>query len=277
MHVAFERRFRIFTVHRERLVWDTRFLPPSVRLSSDRFYVLLEGRLDLFDDETRTYERPTAFRVRARDDSPEGTRVDHRGSGDVFRILEMHVTPTQPETRADREQWTPLDVPLEVLTECDAYERAARAGTLTTTQRDALLDRFVEIGWLSADARASLVHDEPPRTLRTWRAIAALFGDLRVSPALVELADAAEVSLRQAERDFTDLFATFASDTAGWRAMTRRFRLALAVLMLSAETSTVTNVARQVGYSRPEAMTTAFRAEGLPTPREVQRRLRDEH
>lgn len=273
MHVAFERRFRIFTVHRERLVWDTRVLSPSVRLSKDRFYVLLEGRLELFGAQTRVYEQPCAFRVHARDDTPEQGRIDLRASGDVFRILELHVTGLQND--AVEEQWTALDVPAAVLAECDAYERSARAGTQTSAQRDALLDRFVELGWLSADARASIVIEEPPRMQRTWRAITALFGDLRVSPALVELADAAEVSLRQAERDFVELFSTFASDAAGWRAMTRRFRLALAVLMLSAETSTVTNVAKQVGYARPEAMTTAFRAEGLPSPREVQRRLRE--
>ncbi len=273
MHVAFERRFRIFTVHRERLVWDTRVLSPSVRLSKDRFYVLLEGRLELFGADERVYERPCAFRVHARDDAPKESRIDLRASGDVFRILELQGT--GPENDTLEEQWTVLDVPAAFLAECDAYERAARAGALTSDRRDALLDRFVELGWLSADARASIVVDEPPRTLRTWRAITALFGDLRVSPALVELADAAEVSLRQAERDFVELFSTFASDAAGWRAMTRRFRLALAVLMLSAESSTVTNVAKQVGYARPEAMATAFRAEGLPTPREVQRRLRE--
>jgi AraC-like DNA-binding protein len=274
VHVAFERRFRIFTVHREGLVWDTRWLPPSLRLSSDRYYVLLEGKLEIFGAGRRVFHAPQAFQVQGCDEPPPHGRVDIRASGPVFRILELR--DKHPRQDTQREAWTPLEVPRALLDDCDAYEVAARRGHVPAEVRDALLDRFVSVAWLTPEARGSIVPEEPLRMLRTWSAMTEMFRDLRVSPALVELADHAEVSLRQAERDFTEVFETFASDSAGWRTITRRFRLALAVLMLSAESSTVTNVAKQVGYSAPEAMTTAFRAAGLPSPRELQRRLRSD-
>jgi transcriptional regulator GlxA family with amidase domain len=56
--------------------------------------------------------------------------------------------------------------------------------------------------------------------------------------------------------------------------VSRRLRLKMAVIMLSAKDATVAEVARVVGYGSADAMARAFRDAELPAPSEVREALR---
>ncbi len=122
---------------------------------------------------------------------------------------------------------------------------------------------------------ASIVEEEPAHIARTWNAFAPIFRDFTLSPALSDMADRATRSLRQVDRDFDELLETFRLVGDGWRNTIQRFRLSMSILMLSAPPATVAGVARAVGYARPEAMTSAFRAAGLPSPSAVREFLQN--
>ncbi|MBL8744622.1 MAG: helix-turn-helix transcriptional regulator [Myxococcales bacterium] len=91
-------------------------------------------------------------------------------------------------------------------------------------------------------------------------------------PSLDELALASGLSLRQLARDVDALTGSVGLG-GGWRALTRRMRLKLAVLCLSAEGATIAQVAKAAGYSSHDAMGRAFRDAGLPSPSEVRAAL----
>jgi AraC-like DNA-binding protein len=285
LHVGLERRFWIVAICRRGIVWDTRVLPPWATSlqehSNGRYYVLLEGRFEFFGASPGVIEAPCAVRTSANIfDGVGGAGPIHlRVTGEPLRMLVLHVLPAPgaaPATEPPSE-WTRIDVPADVLARSDAFELEARlvgCGPGLDRRRRALLERFCEIGWLSAEVLAAVVEEEPAHIARTWNAIMPLFRDLSLSPALSGVADRATRSLRQVDRNFDELLETFHLVGDGWRSTVQRFRLTMAILMLSAEPATVASVARSVGYARPEAMTSAFRAAGLPSPRAVRELLR---
>jgi AraC-like DNA-binding protein len=280
LHVSLERRFWIVTTCRRGVVWDTRILPPWPNSlheqPRERYYVLLEGRFELFGASPGVLEAPCALRASAGVfEGVGGERPIHiRASGEPLRIFALHVLPlpgAAPATEPPAE-WARLDVPADVLARCDAFELEARlvgCGPDLDRRRRALLERLREIGWLSAETLASIVEEEPAHLARTWNAFAPIFRDFTLSPALSDVADRATRSLRQVDRNFDELLETFHLVGGGFRNSIQRLRLSMAILMLSAEPATIARVARAVGYARPEAMTSAFRAAGLPSPSAV--------
>jgi AraC-like DNA-binding protein len=271
LHVSLERQFWISAMWREGVVWDTRILPPWSTSSHERYYVLLEGRLELFGDRSVVLDAPCAIRATASVfEGFEGRRpIGLRASGAPLRVFELLLPRASSEVQPP--EWSLLDVPPDVIARCDAFELESRhsgCGPALERRRAALLERFREIGWLSGEAIASIA-EEPPHIARTWNAFAPVFRDFTLSPALIDVAERAMVSVRQLDRNFGELFERFRIAGDGWREAMHRFRLGMAVLMLSAEPATVAGVARAVGYARPDAMAAAFRAAGLPAPSSV--------
>jgi AraC-like DNA-binding protein len=279
LYVGLERRFWMVTIHRRGVIWDTRILPPwpnSLHEQSHRrYYVLLEGRLEFYGALPGVLEAPCAFRATAEafEGAGDARRIQLRSSGEPLRVFALHVLPINGERVTEPSNgWERLEVPEDVVARCDAFELEARlqgCGPGLDRRRRALLERLHDVGWLSAETLGSIVDEEPVHLRRTWDAFAPIFRDLTLSPALSELAERATRSLRQFDRNFDELLQTFHLVGGGFRNTIQRFRLSMAILMLSAEPATVASVARAVGYARPEAMTSAFRAAGLPAPSTV--------
>jgi AraC-like DNA-binding protein len=276
--VGLERQFWLVTIFRRGVIWDTRILPPwpnSLHEQSHRrYYVLLGGRIEFFGALPGVLDAPCAFRATAGafEGAGDARPIQLRSSGEPLRVFALHVLPTDGSPAETAPDWERLEVPDDVIARCDAYELEARlegCSPTLDTRRRVLLERFHEVGWLSAEAIASIVDEEPANIARTWNAFAPIFRDFTLSPALSELAERATRSLRQFDRNFDELLQTFHLIGGGFRNTIQRFRLSMAILMLSAEPATVASVARAVGYARPEAMTSAFRAAGLPAPSAV--------
>jgi AraC-like DNA-binding protein len=278
LHLSLERQFWITAMCREGVVWDTRILPPWPTSSHERYYVLLEGRVELFGPTRVVLDRPCAFRATASVfEGYENRRpIGFRASGEPIRVLEL-LLPSGGEPGGRPPEWSLVDAPSDLIARCDAFELESRlsgCGPALARRRRELLERFVEIGWLSEEAVASIVEEEAPHIARTWGAFVPVFRDFTLSPALVDVAERAMLSVRQLDRNFGELFERFRIAGESWRTAMHRFRLGMAVLLLSAEPATVAAVAKSVGYARPEAMTAAFRAAGMPAPSAIRELVR---
>ena len=65
------------------------------------------------------------------------------------------------------------------------------------------------------------------------------------------------------------VLATFRLAPMKWRGVTKRFRLRIAILLVSNPELAIGEVAAVAGYSSAEALTHAFYAEGLPAPTDL--------
>jgi len=94
------------------------------------------------------------------------------------------------------------------------------------------------------------------------------------SPTLQELSTGSGISVRQLARDVEQFLGRTNHGGAGWRETTRRFRLKLAIVGLSAADVSIAEVAQAAGYGGTVAMARAFQDAGLPAPTTVREALR---
>lgn len=116
---------------------------------------------------------------------------------------------------------------------------------------------------------APLVVAEDPALLRLWQCVAPAYDCQATSTTIDDVAVASGRSSRQARRDLKRLVREFDLFGGDFRKVTHLLRLRTAVLLLSAPTATVTDVAARVGYSGTVAMARAFRDARLPAPSEL--------
>lgn len=266
--VALAPRVGIVAIDRRGLVFDTRFVPGDAAPPRPMtiVYTVLEGTLAI--DDGNVYAAPAVFAIAEADlEGALGQRKNtHRTLGERYVAVEIHL-------RTEDITWPPR-TPLGA-----SFFRACR--------------RVVEDGGESDDA----LHETASEALDVLRehgvvgaevviertvgsnAVSRVWGAIR--PALERLAALAPMkalgaaSPRQTKRDVDLLSSSYPVVHGGWREMVQRYRLKLAVLFLSAESTTVAIVAREVGYGSADAMGRAFRDAGLPSPSEVQRRIRE--
>ena len=134
--------------------------------------------------------------------------------------------------------------------------------------------------------QAGVVHDEvldtlsdaPDASMRAlWPSVRSAFHLLDPSASIKTLAVGSGLSLRHTARMLAEMKRGLLTPPGGWRETIRALRAKLAVVLLSDGTLSIADVARAVGYQQAEAMTNAFRRDGLPPPREVRRRLLATH
>jgi transcriptional regulator GlxA family with amidase domain len=109
---------------------------------------------------------------------------------------------------------------------------------------------------------------------RLWRGVRPFAERLDVAVTLDQLGELANTSRRQVDRYVHAFFEEVPLVGGGFRAAALHLRLKLAVLFLSAEGVTATEVAVEMGYGSIDAMGRAFRDAGLPSPSAVQASLR---
>lgn len=81
------------------------------------------------------------------------------------------------------------------------------------------------------------------------------------------------VSDRQFQRGFEEFCVRYEINARGWRDVRNRWRVQNAALLLSRRSLTVAEVAREVGYASPNALSRAFSLAGFPPPAILRQRM----
>lgn len=125
---------------------------------------------------------------------------------------------------------------------------------------------------------------ESVRLDETWRgptarderiasAIAAQLEMLATKASATEVGELATLSPRQLQRVLKEFSATYGVNAGNWRDMRNRWRLQIAVVLLSVPDLSVADIAKDVGYATATALARAFAAVGYPSPLEVRATL----
>lgn len=108
-----------------------------------------------------------------------------------------------------------------------------------------------------------------PEYLALSRAIDRRLSDLAAEPMQIELQDELGIAERTLRRITTEMFQRYGFVDSKWVDARTRRRLTTAVAFLSHPNTTVTQVARAVGYHSPQAMSRAFARAGYPPPAQI--------
>jgi AraC-like DNA-binding protein len=265
-------------VVRRGLLLDTRFVTAyrGPARPGHCIYLLARGRVEL-DDGTSTSVRvgPSAWTLSAEElEGADGRRVlNFRNAGDPFVACEVHVRSEELLVHSARSAQT-------MILDDDVWLRVERLAAMPTAATDdaveaeifSLIDGLRRSGVLHARA-AERARSRVPLE-RLWRGVRPLAERLDVAATLDQLGELASTSRRQLDRYVHAFFEQVPLVGGGFRSATLHLRLKLAVLFLSAEGVTATEVAAQMGYGSIDAMGRAFRDAGLPSPSVVQSSLR---
>jgi AraC-like DNA-binding protein len=267
--VLFERRYWAYIVDREGLTYDTRFVAGAPGRSSNTvIYLLLQGTFEVLEPVAMRFEGPAAFLLDEEQlEGADGRRSFlFRASGSPFVAVDLRL-------RDGDMSCHPAKKPALFELDARAWEAARRVGNLhaTTPGSEAILaadlfDELARSGIVPPDIARRDVDVDDDRFMRLWSALAPMVGRFYGMPTLQEVARGSRMSLRQTARQMTEFFDAFHFIGTGWRDATRRWRLKLAALGLSAEDTSVGEVARVAGYGSSEAMARAFRDAGMLAP-----------
>lgn len=254
-------------VRRTGLVYDGAFAPATRAPSKGRiaFHILLNGT---FATSTGlAWAGPTLIRLEEEilEGADGGRAYTVRTTGDPHVLLAVHV---------DRRLIVPRTMTRGPVAE-PLSERLYRAAIAVdrlgeSDDRRTVEGRYQEV-WaaLEADGWVSPVPETGPAltTLeRIWAALARFTDRMDSGGSIQAFADLVDVSPRHANRLLRLFTDAYGLPNEPWRELTRRWRLKLATLLLSAPELSVQVVARRVGYSNAEALANALAAEGLPPP-----------
>ncbi len=257
-------------VDRSGLVFDSRFAPESEGLEDVAVQLVLSGRVEVLGPAARTLDGPFAWI--AREGAMEGRHAERafaiRSTGAPFRALDLRVGPSAWTKRAPSDFETiPLAATTRGALEAIFAALDAPSGDVMVVLR-ALLDDLAQQGFVARGLGSSAFPFE-----RLWPALAPFAEGFRALPTLQEVAALAGRSLRQVSRDVAELSRANGMGQ-GFRETTKRLRLKLAAVALSAEDVAIVDVAKSVGYGSVDAMARAFRDAGLPAPSEIRARVR---
>lgn len=258
-------------VERSGLTFDSRFTPeiPAAGRSTV-LHIVSRGSLQLIGGSTATHHGPIA--LLASEASVEGPFARRtlalRSSGQPFVGLDLRI-----ESSLMLREPSPIGTLLEIDSELATAVSALAYGQLDVATS---AHRFGIVRELLAERGLVRRSEREQRRLapsKVWKALRPMAEHFYSLPTLDEVALASGRSLRQVARDLGALSGAIGLG-GGWREVTRRMRLKLAVLALSAEVTSVSAVARSVGYTTADAMTRAFRDAGLPAPCDVRAAIR---
>ncbi|MBS2015371.1 MAG: hypothetical protein JST00_20960 [Deltaproteobacteria bacterium] len=279
--IAFERRFRIFAINRRGLVFDTKFAP-AVPGSTDGVivYLLLEGELAWSDGQR--LKGPALFLMRERDfegDAGGGRGRTFRSWGEPYRTVELRLAPADCAlTLGAAPPVIPLDGPDDPIVAAGRlYLHASHAKKGRTLVADLAADylrRLREREILSVDLAATITHDEGLRGA-LWEALRPSIEAFGAAAKQDDVVSRVGWGARRVQRELIRMVVAHGVDwLGGWRQVTLRYRVRVAVMLLSNPALSVGDIAEALGYTSVEALAHAFEASGLPPATEVRRALR---
>ncbi|MEZ4398815.1 MAG: AraC family transcriptional regulator [Kofleriaceae bacterium] len=266
-----DRQLRIHVVDKRGLTFDSRFAPPSpVTRAIVNVYLLLDGAMQVDGgpavtapalwilDETEL-ERPTPAARRFR---VTGLTIDLRVPRHVVRGPIGVALPPRPLPSA-------LAASAAALA---ALAGQPGAGAASIEPVLGFLAALAEAGVVDGEVPIRRVED--PGLTRLWQAVTPAYDAYATAVTIDQVAAASGRSSRQVRRELKALACEFDLFGGNFRHITRITRLRAAVLLLSAPTATVAEVADRVGYGSAVAMARAFRDADMPTPSDVRGHLR---
>ncbi|MFO0742430.1 MAG: hypothetical protein U0270_41535 [Labilithrix sp.] len=279
--VAFERRFRIYTINRRGLRFDTRFSPATAgSMDGVIVYLLLEGTMRW--DDGLELVGPALLVMRERDfEGAEGMRTrGFRSWGEPFQTVELRIPAHECAVRLDGPaRVVPLDGDDDpVLAAGRLYLHASHA-----TKGQTRAAELAEVYLRGLQARGIIVQDLAS-TMTLDEGLRGLLWDA-LRPAIESFGGAKQEVVvsrvgwngRRVQRELTRMAVALGVGWIGsWRDVALRYRVRFAALLLSNATLSVGEIAEAVGYSSVEALAHAFEACGLPPATEVRRLLAGE-
>jgi AraC-like DNA-binding protein len=161
---------------------------------------------------------------------------------------------------------------------CDlARARGLADRMLSAPQLDVLRDAFdffrgagLPLGDLAADRLEGM-----PSVLdqRLARAMEAQLENLSTRATTLHLEADSKISPRHLQRLIHQFNARYGINAGNWRDTRNRWRLQIAVALLSVKELTVQEIAVQVGYADAPALARGFANAGFPPPSEIRRQL----
>jgi AraC-like DNA-binding protein len=276
-HIGVQSEYILYTISHTGMVYDSRWAPTAQTPPTDRtvLYFVLDGA-HLFASESAPCATPSLWSLGLDDvEGALGKRaVDFRIERAPYLALGLHTSRPLPQ-HAGRASSPPrqLTVDARTLQAARAYATTALAGAshdVCARQAAALLAHLVDEGLL---LHTRVDDDTSSVVTRVWSALKLFYDRAYASPSLAELAEAVRLSARQADRLVQQWTREMGVPPEGFRRFSRRWRLKLALMLLSSPDYTITEVARIVGYGRVGGLTNAFAAEGLPSPLRVRELL----
>lgn len=270
--LCFDRRMRLHVMTKERLLFDSRYAPPSPAARDVvTVYLVADGTMAT---PAGTWSEPTAWILAEtelervipgapwfRCGGPRSLTVEARLARSAVRGpigLAMGPRALSPST------WAAV-VALAALKHGDEPARARAA--VDELQRGLVADGLL-------GAPVALTDREDPSSVRLWQAIQPAYDAYATGITIDQVAAASGRSSRQVRRELKQMAIDFDIFGGNFRHITRILRLRAALLLLSAPAATVAEVATRVGYGSPVAMARAFRDAALPPPSDVRALVR---
>jgi AraC-like DNA-binding protein len=256
---------------------DTRFVPPAPGPPKPHvaFQLVLCGSYTTYGAQGERIPGPALILMS--EEQMEGAErrrpYAFRNEGSPFVGMEIHLA------AADLRRPSPL--PTRVDLGEAGWEAASRAIVMSQNDDDtireglgALLTHLSAREILQEDVVARALRPPPRVIARLWSAVKPLVESYAVSATLDDLRRLSGLSASQVERDMQRLLSTFGGLVGpGIRSLTRHVRLKSAVIFLTVEGVSISEVAELVGYGSADAMGRAFRDAGLAAPSVVQKEL----
>ena len=266
--LCFDRQVRLHVMDKRRLLFDSRFAPPSpVVRDVVTVYALTAGELATADATVATrglwvmaeteLERPVPGARWFRSWGERSVAVELRVARALVRGpigLAAGPRPLAPST------WAALDALV-------ALAGTPGAGVAPLPPVQTAFAALIADGVLTAAPALTL--DEPPGLTRLWQAITPAYDAYATAITIDQVAATSGRSSRQVRRELKAMAKEFDLFGGDFRQITRILRLRAALLLLSAPTASVAEVADRVGYGSPVAMARAFRDADLPPPSEL--------
>ncbi|MDX2089269.1 MAG: AraC family transcriptional regulator [Kofleriaceae bacterium] len=264
--VFIERRFRLYSAWRERLLFDTAHAAgPRKPTNAVTLLFILDGRAQVRGELPRA--APTAFVL----DETEYERIKPgaltlRTWGEPYVSFELRVP------RVEVMPGVPVGLkhgPLALSeTTWQTGFRLADAIALQDLSPEplrAFLAALEQEGLVVRGLSTSIQREEA-HIDRLWGALAPYYQKQATATTLLHVKKVLGLSLRQLQRDMTELIRTFELFGDGFRETQKVLRLRAALLWASSPEATLAEIAEHVGYSSVDAMTRAFRDAKLSPP-----------
>jgi AraC-like DNA-binding protein len=273
--VAFAAQFRLSTITRTGLVVDTSFVPPATRAPGKNpcLYILLTGTWR--SSTGLSFEGPCALVTSHMQlDGAAGVRAfTYRADGAPFSVVEIHIDAGETSLR-------PAEAPYSIELDPATWSAARRLSEASRESEESA--NTAVLGLLAALAERSIVtrrfaknaaRPVPPPLRILWKAVGPMVERLILLPSVKDVRAATGATPREIDRYVRTFLTSFGMVGEGWREASRHWRLRVAILFLSAEGASIAEIARVVGYGSTDAMTRAFRDEGLPSPGAVREQI----
>jgi AraC-like DNA-binding protein len=262
-------------VTRRGLVFDTRFVPGRAGRSEDvLLYLVVDGTFAHLGSPLARWVGPTL--VVLDEDQFEGAGgaagLPLRSWGVPFRVVELRVGREVLGPAALAARPFALPVGAEVWERARSALALAEGGGRVDAVLGGLLEALAAEGVVSRDLAGALTAEDA-RFSRLWAAARPAAEAFDLITSLDAIALGAGLSLRHITREVKDFASALRVPFWGWRESTRRLRIKVAVLGLSAPSLPIAECAKIAGYGSVEAMARAFRDASLEAPSRVRQRL----